>query len=77
MEDTRRDLRQVLVRVEVAQKEMTFYYVSPLVERPKTAIALVPPWEGFLIASFPMPVEFARFVLNVQNEGRGVPITPF
>ena len=43
LEDVRRVLRQVIVRVELAEKEMTLYYVSPLVERPKTIIAPVPP----------------------------------
>ncbi|HEX9076685.1 MAG TPA: hypothetical protein VF932_12945 [Anaerolineae bacterium] len=38
-------LRQALVRVELAEKEMTIYYVSPLLERPKTVIPPVPPWE--------------------------------
>jgi site-specific DNA recombinase len=45
LEDVRRVVRQVLVRVELAEKEMTLYYVSPLVERPKTIMAQVPPWE--------------------------------
>ncbi len=45
LEDVRRALRQVLVRVDLVEKEMTLHYVSPLVERPKTIIAPGPPWE--------------------------------
>lgn len=48
LEDARRVLRQVLVRVEIAEKEMTLYYVSPLIERPKSVIAQLPPWESRL-----------------------------
>ena len=54
LEDTRCLLRQVLVRAELnsAQNEMTLWYVSPLLEKPKSVIKTVPP-RRFELRSWP------------------------
>ncbi len=38
-------LRQVLVRTKLTKNEMTLCYVAPPIERSKSVIAPVPPWE--------------------------------
>jgi DNA invertase Pin-like site-specific DNA recombinase len=68
LEDVRRVLRQVLVRVEIAEKDMTLYYVSPLVERPKSVIAQLPPWGAFLIDA--PGVQIGRFTYARPPTGR-------
>jgi hypothetical protein len=71
-EDVRRVLRQVLARAEIAEKEMTLYYVSPLIERPKSVIANLPPRERFLIDA--PNVQVGRFAYERPPTGHASPV---